>query len=288
MTHRDKEKLENYLERVWKEANDPISDTKINASWKSFESRISGKQKKKTSIYAQIASVAVVLSVIIVSYHFVVKHTSLVTLVNHTKLPLRETLQDGTQVVLGVGSSLEYPVSFATSSRNVTLKGEAFFDVAEDSTKPFRVTAGKTITTVFGTSFNIVLDTISKDTRISLFTGLVKVKITNRNDSWDIKPGEEFQLQNSAPSVVKFNRQEVSAWRLPSYSFIDEPLTRVFKVLEKRYHVPIVSDDSLQDKRITLKIHEDDSLEKILEIISLTNKLKIMKNRQTGQITVYE
>ncbi|CAM9971303.1 unnamed protein product, partial [Chrysoparadoxa australica] len=74
-----------------------------------------------------------------------------------TELGQRRTikLSDGTMIKLNVGSSLEYPESFNQTSRRVTLVGEAYFDVAENTQKPFIIESGDLITEVIGTSFNL-------------------------------------------------------------------------------------------------------------------------------------
>src|SRR5687768_11794332 len=64
-------------------------------------------------------------------------------------------LPDGSTVVLNGGSKLEFPESFAPDVREVTLKGEAYFDITHDPKRPFVVHTGKVRTTVLGTAFNI-------------------------------------------------------------------------------------------------------------------------------------
>ena len=65
------------------------------------------------------------------------------------------TLSDGTEVWLNADSELEYPVNFVSDERAVKLRGEAYFKVKRDTTKPFRVTSGKYRLQVYGTEFNM-------------------------------------------------------------------------------------------------------------------------------------
>ena len=65
------------------------------------------------------------------------------------------TLDDGTQVVLGVDSKLTVAQGFAVSSRQVVIDGQAYFTIAPDARLPFMVTAGQTVTRVLGTTFAI-------------------------------------------------------------------------------------------------------------------------------------
>src|SRR5690606_10282371 len=61
------------------------------------------------------------------------------------------TLSDGTRVWVNALSELEFPVVFGENERTVTLKGEAFFEVAKDAGRPFRVRVGETVINVLGT-----------------------------------------------------------------------------------------------------------------------------------------
>src|SRR5690606_33977284 len=68
---------------------------------------------------------------------------------------LQVILPDGTRVWLNSVSELEFPEHFGSKERSVSLSGEAFFEVAKDSIRPFRVVANGTVTTALGTSFNV-------------------------------------------------------------------------------------------------------------------------------------
>jgi len=88
-------------------------------------------------------------------------------------------LPDGTRVWLNENSELEYPSQFLKGERTVTLKGEAFFEVKRDPSKPFVISSGTIKTTVLGTSFNIKAYG-NKEPEVNVRTGKVKVE-TNQN-----------------------------------------------------------------------------------------------------------
>src|SRR5690606_20590992 len=92
------------------------------------------------------------------------------------------SLPDGTKVWLNAGSSLKYPVSFATSQeRKVHLKGEGYFEVAKDKNKPFRVMIDdRQEVEVLGTHFNI--NAYGRAVRTALLEGMVKVSRTDVSD----------------------------------------------------------------------------------------------------------
>lgn len=84
-------------------------------------------------------------------------------------------LSDGTRVWLNENSEIEYPVKFLKRERTVTLKGEAFFEVKRDPSRPFIITSGSIKTTVLGTSFTI--KAYNENTpEVNVRTGKVQVK----------------------------------------------------------------------------------------------------------------
>jgi transmembrane sensor len=88
-------------------------------------------------------------------------------------------LPDGTRVWLNENSELEYPSKFLKNERTVTLKGEAFFEVKRDPSRPFVISSGSIKTTVLGTSFNIKAYG-NNQPEVNVRTGKVKVE-TNQN-----------------------------------------------------------------------------------------------------------
>jgi transmembrane sensor len=84
-------------------------------------------------------------------------------------------LSDGTQVVLGPESRLDVPVSFGDLARDVALVGEAYFSVIHDSTKPFRVRAGGTVTEDVGTAFAVRAYPTDGAVRVVVAEGAVKL-----------------------------------------------------------------------------------------------------------------
>lgn len=86
-------------------------------------------------------------------------------------------LPDGTRVWLNENTQIEYPSKFSDDQRTVTLKGEAFFEVKHDQSRPFIISSGAIKTTVLGTSFNVKAYTDIQP-EVSVRTGKVKVEST--------------------------------------------------------------------------------------------------------------
>ncbi len=103
-------------------------------------------------------------------------------------------LSDGTKVWLNAASSIRYPVVFKGNERRVELTGEAYFEVAHNKEKPFRVVSNGQTVEVLGTHFNINAYSNENTVRTTLLEGSVRVSTGSKNQL--IKPGEQVQLKN--------------------------------------------------------------------------------------------
>ncbi|NMM47552.1 FecR family protein [Marinigracilibium pacificum] len=147
-------------------------------------------------------------------------------------------LTDGSKIKLNSRSEIQYQQSFNENEvRLIKLKGEAFFEVAEDSTRPFRVYAGSTITEALGTSFNIKSEV--NQTGISLVTGKVKVsdlQTSKRNEI--LIPGNKLLvISDSWKSISEFDFDEEIAWKDEVLVFKNADSQEVFSRLSKWFGV---------------------------------------------------
>ena len=97
-------------------------------------------------------------------------------------LPSVIFLSDGSKVKLKEGSKLIYPTTFVGQTREVTLIGEAFFDIARDEQKPFLIHAGNITTRVLGTSFNIKAYAEEESSEVSVVSGKVSVSVNGEGN----------------------------------------------------------------------------------------------------------
>ncbi|WP_290794193.1 FecR family protein [Flavihumibacter sp. UBA7668] len=112
-------------------------------------------------------------------------------------------LPDGTQVWLNAGSKLTYGKDFGTSFREVSLTGEAYFDVVKDSSRPFLIHARNVDIRVLGTAFNVKSYPGDKTTETSLIRGSVEVQIKNRpSEKIILKPNEKLVVAMESDSLI--------------------------------------------------------------------------------------
>lgn len=157
------------------------------------------------------------------------------------------TLSDGTRVLLNAASTLTYPVQFGSeNTREVTLNGEAYFEVAKDPEKPFIVTTTKQRIEVLGTSFNINAYNNETATKTTLLTGSVRVHISADKHA----SGESRILTPNQQSVVSDNQNEITvknvnpestiAWKNGLFNFHGLSIDESLKQVERWYDIRIV------------------------------------------------
>jgi transmembrane sensor len=171
-------------------------------------------------------------------------------------------LPDGTHVKLNSNSGISYPETFNGSTREITLIGEAYFEVAHDATKPFIVHTENISTKVLGTSFNVNANT--KLITVTLVEG--KVNILTPDEDVILLPNHQAVIK-SGTSAIDTQRVDVStytAWTNNRLIFENMPLQEAFVILENWYNVDIHADnEALKNCVITAK-YENESLENVL------------------------
>ncbi|MEO3407840.1 FecR domain-containing protein [Mucilaginibacter sp. CAU 1740] len=205
----------------------------------------------------------------------------LVTISNREKLTHKIVLSDGTQVWLNPNSSISYSKNnFADTSREVSMTGEAFFDVSHDANKPFRVTSGNIVTRVLGTAFNITAYKAEKNIHVLLVRG--KVQVTSGTQHRVLLPGQLLSYNNynsniDVHSVAIDGKME--AFTSGKMVFDNVPLASAIKRIADAYAVQIDLKDSsvLQNKMITgayARNTPDEVLRRVLFIHGLKFKKK--------------
>lgn len=146
-------------------------------------------------------------------------------------------LADGTKVWLNSGSKITYPAQFSNHQRNVSLEGEAYFDVVENMRKPFVVSAGDTKIEVVGTKFNVATNLEPSKTITTLVSGEVNVNVQNKNTL--LKPGRQsITAQGSDQIQIKeVNLREVMAWKEGYFRFMNDDIETVLNKIKTWYDI---------------------------------------------------
>lgn len=184
-------------------------------------------------------------------------------------------LPDSTHVWLNSGSELQYPADFTARNRQVTMKGECFFDVSKDSEHPFIVDGSKLRIKVYGTQFNVNEDRFTKGTDVTLISGNVEVYNQNNQFLSKLNPGEQLVYNNGKSQVQKTqNPEALTSWINNMLIFNNQPFEEVIHYLEKWYGVSITLDKTLYyNYNYTFKV-KTESLREVLDLISFITPIE--------------
>lgn len=199
-------------------------------------------------------------------------------------------LSDGTHVWLNSESELIYPTSFEGDKREVVLKGEAFFDVTRDESKPFIVENNQMKIKVLGTSFNVSGYMSEKSQNVTLVSGSVQVQMDN-DSAFRISPSEQFSYdkETHSTSIQIVNTELYTAWTEGKYIFKDTSLENILSKLQRWYDFEVVYlQEDLKNKHFSIVINREDDLKNVLEVISFTSNVKLVQENNIIKVKYVE
>ncbi|MDR6567944.1 FecR family protein [Chitinophaga ginsengisegetis] len=193
------------------------------------------------------------------------------------------TLSDGTKVWLNAASTLRFPAAFTGAQRQVTLTGEAYFEVAKNADKPFLVTVNNLRVTVLGTSFNIMAYEDEAAVNTTLLDGAVKV--TEGNNATLLQPGEQAQVvsQGNIRVVKHADLNAVMAWKNRLFWFEQDDIHTVMRQLSREYNIAVEIRGNIQ-RHFTGSIPRDVNVSTVLEVLEKTGGVHFTMNN--GKIIV--
>lgn len=183
-------------------------------------------------------------------------------------------LPDGSTVVLNQGSELSYRASYGNELREVTLKGEAFFEVKPDPLKPFIVRSGNITTKVLGTAFNV--KAYSREAEIIVTVTKGKVQVLGDERELDVLTPDQQIAVNTATRQfrkVEVNAATAIAWTNDLLILDHVSLEKAAEIIADKYNVKIVlANDALKKCRVMATFAQDETLEHVLEVVSTINQ----------------
>ncbi|MFO8148429.1 MAG: FecR domain-containing protein [Gillisia sp.] len=189
-------------------------------------------------------------------------------------------LPDGSKAWLTNGSKISYPENFTGKTRDVKLKGEAFFTVAHNKQKPFFVNIGGHRVKVLGTEFSVVAYPDDKLVQVDLISGKVQMDIqdkTGNYKSYPLKPLHSLVLDKTSGSLknnVKIPDGFFKYWQEGVYEFKNESFESLAQRIERLYSVKIVFIDSrLRQSAFTGAFHIDSNIYTIIETFKRASRL---------------
>ena len=282
---KDNEKYYKDFKTIWESSKNLQSTSPIdeNEAWKRFQviAKENDLQKqlhivpftpqKKLVSWMRVAAVLVILLGGFFTWNLLFGNKEIM-LASENEVRI-ETLPDGSIITLNKHSSLAYSKNFNKKTRDVILKGEAFFNVAPNKQKPFEITVDNVKVRVVGTSFNI--KQTNAQTEVIVETGIVKVKVDN--DSIKLLPKDKVVIHKNSSKldVTKSDDLLYNYYRTKTFECINTPLYELIDALNKTYNVQIViANENTKQLRYTSTFKEM-PLNDILKVITQTFNLSI-------------
>lgn len=192
-------------------------------------------------------------------------------------------LSDGTKVWLNADSKIKYPVSFGQDKREVSLRGEGYFEVAKDSTRPFIVSTDKMDVRVLGTTFDVNTYEDEGKSFVVLVEGLVEVS-AGKGESRIITPGYMAEVNmhdvQAKIQISKCDPEHYIAWKNGNFSFRNASLTEILKRVSRYYDVTVIREQVFEEEYYTGDVSSDVSLESLLAVIESSNSVSFKVERK--------
>lgn len=185
-------------------------------------------------------------------------------------------LADGTKVRMNADSHLDFPIMFG-EVRNVTLRGEAYFDVTHDKTRPFIIKVGNHAIHVLGTVFNVMAYP-NEAVCITLVSG--KIKVIAPTGEYFLSAGEQYTSRTA--SVAKVETDAYTSWTNGEMEFDAMPLPELLTKLSRWYNVDLkLASQELETRKFTGVIFRNKPLKFALDILHRVSDVQFEQKGKT-------
>lgn len=265
---------------VWHESAAPKkTGPDENEAWQKFTQAANSSTPKTPVVrlrWLRMVAAAFILAIGASVVYLVNKPAEQQVLLQAMNEVKKDTLSDNSIITLNKGAALSYPTAFKGTQRKVELKGEAFFEIAPDKTKPFIIDVDDVQVKVVGTSFNIK----SNDSLTEIIVSSGIVQVTHNTETIELKKGEQAVITASDNRIQKSTSTDKLFNYYISHSFVcdNTPLWKLVDKLNEAYGVNItIARKELRAMPLTVTF-DDESLNTILDILSQTLMLKVTRD----------
>ncbi len=262
-------KLDQLLEQLVASTRTPRGRFSAEESYKLLAPRLPAHRRYLLPLRTLSAAAAIALLCVLgwTVYQYALPPTL------HTVSTLAERksiqLPDGTSVMLNHFSTLSYPERFRSQNREVTLTGEAYFEVSPDKEHPFIVQAEEVSVQVLGTHFNVEAYRDNPEIHTTLLEG--SVAVSHANGRLVLRPNESAiynKEKGSFTQVTVPDVQPIVSWQRGEFIFHNEPLQEIARELSNSFGTPIrIDSDTLRQYRFTARFAGGESLTYILDLL---------------------
>jgi ferric-dicitrate binding protein FerR (iron transport regulator) len=179
-------------------------------------------------------------------------------------------LPDGSTILLNKHSTLEYTTAgTSTGAREVTLSGEAYFDIVRRPNQPFLVHTGKLVTRVLGTAFNVKAYPAEDSIEVTVDHGKVQV-MKGRTSMGMLTDNQQILYHKGTEGYTaqKVNVLPVIAWKPAEISFDDITMEEAALQIGQRFNVVVsFANPVVKNCRVTATFYQEDELDEIMTVI---------------------
>lgn len=283
--------LRNFIEKDWEtEFEQPLtSNTELNSLLDRVHHIIRNKENDRRKllvnrlvrVYSRVAAILLLPLIVagtLLSGYF--SKSEIVPAVQYSSSMIHSpygarvsfSLPDGTVGWLNSGSTLTYTIPF-NENRNITLQGEAWFDVVHNEKSPFEISVGNSKVKVLGTSFNVSAYPGESYIEVVLQHGKVEFYPGNSTQKIAMNPYEKLILKEGNIDVSLTDPSKYKAWTDGKLVFRGDNMAEVARRIERWYNVKVYLADEDLKKFSFRATFEDDSLEEVLRLLSLTSPI---------------
>ena len=271
-----------------------LSNQNVDEEWQAFKPKLTPRTKEikfeapehkiNYRFWAIAASIAVLIGLsIFFAFYF---NNGPKQLIAESHDQIKDViLSDGTDINLNRNSSLEYPETFGKKERIVKLKGEAYFKVKHDETKPFVVETDQFTVTVLGTSF-YVSSFEGQPQQVFVETGKVKCTSKTSGENIILNAGEKyiFGAATKAPEIITDKDKNNFAWKTASLVFVDERMNDIALMIDKTYGCKIILKGAINNCTLTVNF-ENLTIDGVLNVLQTILDVKITRTDKTIEIS---
>lgn len=280
-----KEEFFALFEQAWKDSSDEMPREVQERMYRRLSLNLDGKEKEKKvvplhsrsvwKLWPQVAAACIIIVLSLINYNLInkQKHMSTQNFMVSAEKGQRAfvTLPDSTKVWLNSDTKISYPADYGMKERNVTLLGEAYFEVARNPAKRFIVEAKGMQVEALGTAFNINAYRDDNKMIASLFSGSVRVSYEDHVAI--LKPHESIKVDLLTRNISQYkddNMNDIALWRENEITFDGESLEEITRTMSRLYNTTIHIEDESLKKECYIGTIRNNSLENFIDIINLT------------------
>lgn len=194
-------------------------------------------------------------------------------------------LSDGSIIWVNSESEITYPVTFSANKREITLKGEAFFEIQKDSKRPFIVKTNQFDIRVTGTQFNV--RSYPQDVPSATLTE-GSIQLEQSNHITHLVPGQQASLINGEIQIQKVDLEEAVAWRYEAFCFKQRPLESLLNEIARWYDIEIFyQNNEVRNYHFTAWFRRSTPIQELINILEKTEQIKLELKGKTLTVRTY-